>query len=97
MEVLPIQKGKTDFTPKYFDIAFDKVNFSYEKGNQVNRDVSFTARQCEITALVGSSGGSKSTSAKLVARFWSIDSGKILLGDQDISEIEPETLLRHFW
>ncbi len=96
MEALPIQGGKTDFSPEHYDIVFDKVGFSYEKGKQVMRDVSFTARQGEITALVGPSGGGKSTSAKLAARFWDVDSGRILLGDRDISEIEPETLLQHY-
>ncbi|PIF05671.1 MAG: ABC transporter ATP-binding protein [Draconibacterium sp.] len=96
MEALPIQQGKTVFTPDNYDIVFDKVNFSYEEGKQVLQDVSFTAKQGEITALVGPSGGGKSTSAKLAARFWDVDSGKILLGNQDISEIEPETLLKNY-
>ncbi len=96
MESLPIQKGKTEFTPEYFDIVFDKVSFSYEKGKQVMKDVSFVAKQGEITALVGPSGGGKSTSAKLSARFWDVDSGTILLGGQNISDIEPETLLKYY-
>lgn len=96
IEALPVQQGKTAFTPANYDIVFDKVNFSYEEGKQVLQDVSFTAKQGEITALVGPSGGGKSTSAKLAARFWDIGSGKILLGNQDISEIEPETLLKNY-
>ncbi|MCG8333942.1 MAG: ABC transporter ATP-binding protein/permease [Proteobacteria bacterium] len=96
MENLPIQKGKTEFSPAYFDIVFDSVSFSYEKGKQVMKDVSFVAKQGEITALVGPSGGGKSTSAKLSARFWDVDSGAILLGGQDISNIEPETLLKYY-
>jgi ATP-binding cassette subfamily B protein len=96
MEALPIQKGKTEFNPEHFDIVFDKVNFSYETGKQVMEDVSFKARQGEITALVGPSGGGKSTSAKLAARFWDVDSGKILLGNQKINRIEPETLLQNY-
>lgn len=96
MEGLPIQKGKNEFTPKNYDIVFDRVSFSYETGKQVMQDVSFTARQGEITALVGPSGGGKSTATKLAARFWDVDSGKILLGGQDISEIEPETLLKNY-
>jgi ATP-binding cassette subfamily B protein len=59
-------------------------------------EVSFKARQGEITALVGPSGGGKSTAAKLAARFWDVDSGKILLGSQNISKIEPETLLQNY-
>ena len=72
------------------------VDFSYESGKQVLKDVSFTVKQGEVTALVGSSGGGKSTTAKLAARFWDIQSGKILLGGQDISKIEPETLLKNY-
>ena len=96
MEALPIQKGSAEFTPNNYDIVFDDVDFSYEEGKQVLKNVSFTAKQGEITALVGPSGGGKSTSAKLVARFWDIDKGKILLGNQDISKIEPETLLKNY-
>jgi ATP-binding cassette subfamily B protein len=96
MERLPIQNGKTEFNPDHFDIVFDKVNFSYETGKQVIQDASFTAKQGDITALVGPSGGGKSTSAKLAARFWDVDSGKVLLGNQDISKIEPETLLQNY-
>lgn len=96
MQALPIQKGKREFKPGHYDIAFENVDFSYETGKQVLQDVSFTARQGEITALVGPSGGGKSTATKLAARFWDVDSGKILLGDQDISGIEPETLLKNY-
>ena len=96
MDAMPIQEGKTDYSVRNFDIIFQNVNFSYEKGKQVLRNVSFTAKQGEVTALVGPSGGGKSTSAKLAARFWDIDGGKIFLGGEDISQIEPETLLRHY-
>lgn len=96
MESLPIQKGQTEFKPEHYDIVFDHVNFSYETGKQVIQNVSFTAKQGEITALVGPSGGGKSTSAKLAARFWDIESGKILLGNRDISTIDPETLLQSY-
>ncbi len=96
MQAMPIQKGKTDFNPFNYDIVFDKVDFSYEEGKQVLHDISFTAKQGEITALVGPSGGGKSTSAKLAARFWDIDKGTIRLGGHDISKIEPETLLKNY-
>ncbi len=96
MEALPVQKGNSDFKPDNYDIAFKDVNFSYEKGKQVLHNVSFTAKQGEITALVGPSGGGKSTSAKLAARFWDIKKGKILLGGQNIRDIEPETLLKNY-
>jgi ATP-binding cassette, subfamily B, bacterial IrtB/YbtQ len=96
MEAMPIQQGKTNFKPQNFDIVFDDISFSYETGKQVLQNVSFTAKQGEVTALVGPSGGGKSTSAKLAARFWDINKGKILLGNQNISEIEPETLLQNY-
>lgn len=96
MEALPIQQGATDFNPKNYDIQFNNVDFSYESGKQVLRNTSFTAKQGEITALVGPSGSGKSTAAKLAARFWDIQSGKITLGGQDISQIEPETLLKNY-
>lgn len=96
MEALPVQHGTTDFHPGNYDIEFRHVDFSYEAGKQVLQDVSFTARQGEITALVGPSGSGKSTAAKLAARFWDIQSGQIVLGGQDISLVEPEALLKNF-
>ncbi|NPE27838.1 ABC transporter ATP-binding protein [Methanococcoides sp. SA1] len=96
MQSFPIQKGETEFVPNNYDIVFDKVNFSYDTGKKVMNDVSFTAKQGEITALVGPSGGGKSTAAKLAARFWDVDSGKVLLGNQDIGKIDPETLLQNY-
>lgn len=96
MQAMPAQQGNTEFRPPNYDIEFRHVDFSYEAGKKVLEDVSFTARQGEITALVGPSGGGKSTSAKLAARFWDIDKGKITLGGQDISDIEPETLLQYY-
>ncbi|WP_308756737.1 ABC transporter ATP-binding protein [uncultured Bacteroides sp.] len=96
MEALPVQQGTVDFCPEGYDIEFRHVGFSYEEGKRVLQDVSFTARQGEITALVGPSGSGKSTAAKLAARFWDIQSGVITLGGQDISLVEPETLLKNF-
>lgn len=96
MEALPIQQGKTEFSPNDYNIEFDHVDFSYESGKEVLKDVSFTALQGEITALVGPSGSGKSTAAKLAARFWDIQSGTIRLGGQDISLIDPETLLENY-
>lgn len=96
MEALPIQQGVTDFHPADYNIEFNSVDFAYESGKQVLQNVSFTARQGEITALVGPSGSGKSTAAKLAARFWDIQGGKILLGGQDISQVEPETLLKNY-
>ena len=96
MQDMPVQHGTTKFTPENFDIVFNHVDFAYETGKQVLYDVSFIARQGEITALVGPSGSGKSTAAKLSARFWDIRQGSITLGGIDISQIEPETLLRYF-
>ena len=96
IEEMPTQTGKTDYTLRGYDITFSHVDFSYEEGKQVLRDISFTAKQGEITALVGPSGGGKSTIAKLAARFWDIDNGLITLGGEDISKIDPEALLSHF-
>ena len=96
MEALPVQHGTTDFTPKGYDIEFQQVDFAYEQGKQILKNLSFTARQGEKTALVGPSGSGKSTAARLAARFWDIQSGKITLGGQDISRIDPETLLTNY-
>ncbi len=96
MQAMPIQKGTEKFNPDNYDIEFSNVDFAYEEGKQVLSKVSFTAKQGEITALVGPSGGGKSTSAKLAARFWDISKGKITLGGHDISEINPETLLKNY-
>ncbi len=96
MESLPIQQGNTKFKPKNFNIEFQEVDFSYEQGKPILNKISFTAKQGEKTALVGPSGSGKSTAAKLAARFWDIQSGKITLGGQDISRIDPETLLQNY-
>jgi ATP-binding cassette subfamily B protein len=94
MDEMPRQEGKTDFHPSNFDIKFNNVGFSYQDGVQTLKDISFTAKQGDVTALVGPSGGGKSTVAKLSARFWDIDKGTITLGGEDISLIDPETLLK---
>ena len=76
-----------------YDIGFDRVGFSYNDGESVLDDVSFTAKQGEVTALVGPSGGGKTTASRLAARFWDVNKGKITVGGMDISRIDPETLL----
>ena len=96
MEAMPTQEGTRDFHPKDFNIEFRNVSFSYEDGKQALDNVSFIARQGETTALVGPSGSGKSTAAKLAARFWDINGGVITLGGHDISEIDPETLLKYY-
>ncbi|MBF9016515.1 MULTISPECIES: ABC transporter ATP-binding protein [unclassified Oceanispirochaeta] len=96
MEQMPRQNGTLVFDPENYDIEFNNVDFSYQEGVQTLKDVSFTAKQGEVTALVGPSGGGKSTVAKLSARFWDIDRGVITLGGEDISLVDPETLLNNF-
>ena len=89
----PSQSGEATFSPKGYDIAFDHVGFAYNSGETVLKDVSFTAKQGEVTALIGPSGGGKSTAAKLAARFWDIDRGRITVGGVDVSKVDPEKLL----
>ena len=89
----PIQTGSNTMTNQGYDIVFDHVGFAYKPGETVLKDVSFTAKQGEVTALVGPSGGGKTTVSRLAARFWDINKGKITVGGMDISKIDPETLL----
>lgn len=96
MDEMPRQEGKTNFQPKNYDIEFKNVDFSYQDGVQTLKNVSFLARQGEVTALVGPSGGGKSTVAKLSARFWDINKGVITLGGEDISLVDPESLLNYY-
>ena len=89
----PVQSGTDDLKVKGYDLNFTNVKFSYEEGETVLSDVSFIAKQGEVTALIGPSGGGKSTVSKLAARFWDVDGGKITLGGKDISTVNPEKLL----
>ncbi len=90
------QIGKKEFHPSGYDIAFDNVGFAYNSDETVLRNVSFTAKQGEVTALIGPSGGGKSTAAKLAARFWDADKGKITVGGVDVKSVDPEQLLTAF-
>lgn len=90
----PVQGGKTALTNSGCDIVFDHVGFAYNDGETVLKDVSFTAKQGEVTALVGPSGGGKTTVSRLAARFWDNRKGKITVGGMDISEVDPETLMK---
>ena len=89
----PIQQGVRQLTNRGCDICFSHVGFAYNAGETVLRDVSFTACQGEVTALVGPSGGGKTTVSRLAARFWDPDRGRITVGGMDISTVDPETLL----
>ena len=91
----PIAKGAETFRPQGHDIIFDHVGFAYDK-KQVLRDVSFTAKEGEVTALVGPSGSGKSTCARLAARLWDITAGRITVGGVDISTVDPEVLLTDY-
>lgn len=90
------QDGKKDFTPKGYDIIFENVGFAYNDDETVLQNVSFTAKQGEVTALIGPSGGGKSTAAKLAARFWDADKGRITIGGVDVKDVDPERLLTAF-
>ena len=90
------QNGKKEFKPNGYDISFENVGFAYNSDETVLRNVSFTAKQGEVTALIGPSGGGKSTAAKLAARFWDADSGKITVGGVDVRSVDPEQLLTAF-
>lgn len=89
-------EGSTDFAPRGHDVVFEDVSFSYGDGEQVLRDVSFTAREGEVTALVGPSGSGKSTVAKLAARFWDADAGSVRVGGVNVADVDPETLLADY-
>ncbi len=96
IEAMPTLGGSKDVEVNGYDIAFRGVSFSYETGKQVLHDVSFTARQGQVTALVGPSGGGKSTAAKLAARFWDVDEGEVTLGGKNIAEMDAEALLKNY-
>lgn len=89
----PVQTGNDTLTNSGYDVVFDHVGFAYPGGEVVLKDVSFTAKQGEVTALVGPSGGGKTTVSRLAARFWDNQKGKITVGGMNVAEIEPEKLM----
>ena len=89
----PIQSGSEQLTNQGCDIVFDHVGFAYTSGETVLRDVSFTAKQGQVTAFVGPSGGGKTTVSRLAARFWDYQRGRITVGGMDISQVDPEKLM----
>ncbi len=95
IKTMPIQEGKKHMEIKNYDIEFNDVHFGYDDYSVIN-GVSFTAKQGEITALIGSSGSGKTTLTKLAARFWDVDKGKIFIGGEDVSKVDPEVLLKNF-
>lgn len=88
-----VQKGKTELTNKGYDIEFSHVGFAYDSGETVLKDVSFTAKQGEVTALIEPSGGGKTTVSRLASRFWDAQKGRITVGGMDIQNVDPETLM----
>lgn len=91
-----IEGGLTDYSLDGYDIEFNDVNFNYDDLKDVLSDISFTAKQGEVTALVGPSGGGKSTVSKLAARFWDPASGEVSLGGQNLAKLDSEKLLENF-
>ena len=89
----PLQEGSQQLTNNGYDISFENVHFSYGNGEEVLSGVSFTAKQGEVTALVGPSGGGKTTISRLAARFWDSDAGRITIGGMDVVKTDPEKLL----
>lgn len=89
----PVQSGQEELHNQGYDIVFDHVKFSYNDKAMVLKDVSFTAHQGEVTALIGPSGGGKTTVSRLASRFWDVLDGQITVGGMDIAAIDPETLL----
>lgn len=90
------QTGSEKLNNNGYDIVFDHVGFKYSEDEDVLKDVSFTAKQGEVTALIGPSGGGKTTISRLAARFWDVNAGRITLGGEDVSKIDPETLLKNY-
>lgn len=88
-----VQTGKTELTNKGYDIEFLHVGFAYDSGETVLKDVSFTAKQGEVTALIGPSGGGKTTVSRLASRFWDVQKGRITVGGMNIQNVDPETLM----
>ena len=96
IENYPLQTGEKKFEPSNYDIEFKNVSFEYQTKKKVLEDVSFVAKQNEITALIGNSGGGKTTCASLAARFYELNEGVIKIGGIDISTVDPEILLSKF-
>lgn len=88
-----VQNGTTEMNNNGFDIKFENVGFSYDTNNEVLSDVSFIAKQGEVTAIIGPSGGGKTTVSRLASRFWDITKGKITVGGMDISNVDHESLM----
>ena len=87
MEIPDLERGKQLKHIKSYDVEFQNVSFAYDESKNVLNNISFKANEKELTAIVGNSGGGKSTIAKLIAGFWNIEKGKILIGDVDLNDM----------
>ena len=91
-----IQTGKDELSNKNCDIEFQNVSFNYDDNQEILHDISFTAKQGEVTALVGPSGAGKTTAARLITRFWDVQRGNIFVGGMNIKDVDPEKLMSLF-
>lgn len=96
IESQTVQDGSIEYSNNGYDITFKDVSFNYKKDKDILKNINFTAKQGEVTALIGPSGGGKSTISKLAARFWDANEGKITLGGVDLKTIDPEALLKNY-
>ena len=90
-----IDENGKDIPLDSFDIAFEHVSFAYENGNPILKDVSFSIPQGSMTAIVGPSGGGKTTITRLIARFWDVQEGSITIGGHDVKEFTCDSLLKN--
>lgn len=96
IESQAVQDGSIEYSNNGYDITFKNVSFNYKEDKDILKNINFTAKQGEVTALIGPSGGGKSTISKLAARFWDTNEGKITLGGVDLKTIDPEALLKNY-
>lgn len=96
IESQTVQDGSIEYSNNGYDITFKDVSFNYKEDKDILKNINFTAKQGEVTALIGPSGGGKSTISKLAARFWDANEGKITLGGVDLKTIDPEALLKNY-
>lgn len=96
IESQAVQDGSIEYSNNGYDITFKDVSFNYKEDKDILKNINFTAKQGEVTALIGPSGGGKSTISKLAARFWDANKGKITLGGVDLKTIDPEALLKNY-
>lgn len=90
-----IDENGRDIPLDSFDIGFEHVSFAYENGNPILKDVSFSIPQGSMTAIVGPSGGGKTTITRLIARFWDVQEGSITIGGHDVKEFTCDSLLKN--